>query len=623
MTNDTLQSPNREPQSFVCALRQLFDVVASSSNAGEESGKVVSSHLAMLAVWVFETMTQLKPEALEMDSVLPAEFFNSVSATVNFVGTYSGSVSIHCPAPLAGVLAGYMSGQESVGEQKDIPDAMGELASVIAGEIKLGLSVGGLDIQLSTPEVVSGQHYALSAMGHRQVTINFKVNGEPIYIALLVYRNRLLQIAAEELRNKREWLTLALEGGKLGLWKWDLETGKTLYSDEWATMLGYEVENLVSDVKTWESLMHPEDVMAVHTALQEYLAGRSSHCEVEHRLLSKSGDWRWIMSRGRAVGHLDDGSPKQLVGTNLDITVIKEAELAVRKSEQQLKLLNEQLEERVVDEVGKNREKDAIMLHQDKLASIGQLAAGVAHEINNPMGFIMSNLRTLSNYAEAEKQYQHALENAVQECCSEKVCKQLEKLAQQLDLPFIRGDIPSLISESLDGAERIRQIVLDLKDFAHSNDGRMEESDLNHCIQSTANMVRNEIRYVADLNLRLGSIPLVVCNPQQINQVIANLLVNAAQAMKDFGAITVTTSHEQGHVMLTIVDTGCGITPEIVDKIYDPFFTTKDIGKGTGLGLSISYGIIKKHGGEIKVQSELGVGTTFVIILPINGPEAV
>jgi len=621
--NNMLNNKNVDLQPFVFALRQLYDATGKSDLSGEKLGKIVSSHLARLSQWVFESMTQLKPEGIEKESVLPAEFTDSMSATVSFVGVYSGSVSIHCPVGVAEVVAAHMTGFESAGERKDIPDAIGEMASVIAGEIKLSLSTGGLDIQLSTPEVISGSHYALYSADHRQVTINFTVEGQPVYVSMVVYRNRFLQVAATELRNKREWLALALEGGGLGLWKWNMVTGDMSYSDEWATMLGYAAEDLVPDIKTWEALIHPDDYLMVHSVLQDFISGRSSVCEVEHRLLCKSSEWRWVMSRGRIVEHHQDGSPKLIVGTNLDIDEQKLAALALRESERQLTLLNERLEERVVKEVRKGREKDSIMLHQDKLASIGKLAAGIAHEINNPMGFIMSNLRTLKNYARMEQQYLSALEDAVKVNCPEEQRTLLKALYERLDMFFLQQDVPILISESLDGAERVKQIVLDLKDFARIDESSLRETDLNHCIQSTANIVRNEIRYVAELDMQLGSIPQVICNPQQINQVIANLLVNAAHAMENFGAITVTTLHENDSVMMMVADTGCGISSEVVDKIFDPFFTTKEVGKGTGLGLSISYDIIKKHGGEIQVISELGVGTTFMVILPTNGPEAV
>ena len=290
----------------------------------------------------------------------------------------------------------------------------------------------------------------------------------------------------------------------------------------------------------------------------------------------------------------------------------------LQESRQQLAELNEGLERRVVDEVLKNREKDGILLHQDKLASIGKLAAGVAHEINNPIGFIMSNLGTLHRYSEAERQYLSALEDALKTCSSEEQRSQLEELRRGFDLPYILEDIPILISESLEGAERVKRIVLDLKDFARLDEDSLKETDLNQCVQSSANIVRNEIRYVADIELQLNTIPLIICNPQQINQVIANLLVNAAQAIEGHGRITVSTSHEGDQVLLSVTDTGCGIPADIRDLIFDPFFTTKEVGKGTGLGLSISYDIIRKHGGDITFESEPGVGTTFMIRLPLN-----
>ena len=284
----------------------------------------------------------------------------------------------------------------------------------------------------------------------------------------------------------------------------------------------------------------------------------------------------------------------------------------------ELQALNETLEARVAEEVFKNREKDGILLQQDKLASIGQLAAGVAHEINNPMGFIMSNLRTLQKYAGTEQQYLKALEEATKAYCPEEQSKQLEELYKELDVGYIQEDITPLIAESLEGAERVKRIVLDLKDFARSDENSLKETDLNQCVQSTANIVRNEIKYVADLELQLGNIPPIVCNPQQINQVIANLLVNAAHAINGHGSITVSTTVESDKVLLTISDTGCGIPDEIRTRVFDPFFTTKDVGKGTGLGLSISYDIVTKHGGEISLESEPGVGTTFTVSLPIN-----
>ncbi len=293
-------------------------------------------------------------------------------------------------------------------------------------------------------------------------------------------------------------------------------------------------------------------------------------------------------------------------------------EKMLREDKEQMVTFNEQLEKRVAEEVGKNREKDTMLLQQDKLASIGQLAAGVAHEINNPVGFIMSNLGTLKKYVENLDQYTSLLQGLVSTEGTFEAQHVVNEMSQKLNIEHIREDIENLIAESLEGTERIKQIVLDLKDFVRADEDRLKETDLNQCVRSTANIVRSEIKYVADLSLHLNRIPMIICNSQQINQVIANLLVNAAHAITGNGSITVTTLDENDRVTLSVTDTGCGIPPEIIDRIFDPFFTTKEVGHGTGLGLNISSTIVKKHGGTIRVESEIGTGTTFTVTLPVN-----
>ena len=323
-----------------------------------------------------------------------------------------------------------------------------------------------------------------------------------------------------------------------------------------------------------------------------------------------------------AIDALCSGATDYVIkDVNIEETIAFTVKRALEKH--QLIRKNIHLERLIEQEVRKNREKDILLLQKEKQASVGQLAAGVAHEINNPMGYIMSNLGTLSKYAAVELQYLHTLEAILKTCGSNEQQAQIDELSASLDLPFILEDLSSLISESMEGAEKVRRIVLDLKDFACINEDGMKDIDLNASVQSTANIVSNEIRSVADLELKLGEIPLIVCNPQQINQVIANLLVNAAHAIDGHGRITVSTSSEWGQVLLTVADTGCGIPLDIQKRIFDPFFTTKEVGKGTGLGLSISYDIIKRHGGEITFESEPGLGTTFMIRLPISGPEEI
>jgi signal transduction histidine kinase len=286
---------------------------------------------------------------------------------------------------------------------------------------------------------------------------------------------------------------------------------------------------------------------------------------------------------------------------------------------QELEELNRTLEQRVHEELSKNREKDAYMLQQDKMASIGQLAAGVAHEINNPMGFIISNLGTLREYSEALTSYIEQTEQLVQADAAQ--AEQLKRVKESLDLAFILNDMGPLLHESLEGADRVKLIVHDLKDFARLDEATVKETDLNQCVRSTVNIVRNELKYVAKLDLQLGTLPLVLCNPQQINQVITNLLVNAAQAIEGQGCISITTRHEDGQVVLIVTDTGKGMSPEVLKRIFEPFFTTKPVGQGTGLGLTISYDMVRKNGGDISVESEPGKGTSFIVRLPTRKTE--
>jgi len=301
--------------------------------------------------------------------------------------------------------------------------------------------------------------------------------------------------------------------------------------------------------------------------------------------------------------------------------------LSIRNYQRTLSLQNTNLEHLVAertDELEKahslSRAMDRRMLQQDKLASLGQLAAGVAHEINNPMGYIVSNLSVLAGYADDLIQFFLLVQSIVSMTGTEEGKRAVAEAAEKIEISYILEDIRKLIAESIEGSERVKRIVLDLKDFSRSDEAQWMETDLNQCVKSTVNVVRNEIKYVADLELHLGEIPVIVCNPQQINQVITNLLVNAVHAIDGHGRISVYTASEGNQVVLTIVDTGRGIPVEIRNRIFDPFFTTKEIGKGTGLGLSISYDIVERHGGEIGFESEPGTGTSFTVRLPVNGP---
>ena len=260
------------------------------------------------------------------------------------------------------------------------------------------------------------------------------------------------------------------------------------------------------------------------------------------------------------------------------------------------------------------------LLQLEKMASLGQLAAGVAHEINNPISFVNSNLGTFKKYLERILNTWHQLEEMLRDNGNEENLKGYEQLKRKNKLDFILKDIESVIDESLEGIRRVKQIVQDLKEYSRIDSNELEECNINDCVNSTLNIIWNEIKYNCQVEKKLGELPPVLCFPQQINQVIMNLLINASQAIEDEGRITITTKPEDGGVRLEISDNGKGIPNDIIDRIFDPFFTTKEVGKGTGLGLNIVYNIINKHGGDIEVKSAPGEGTTFSIRLPDNPP---
>jgi two-component system NtrC family sensor kinase len=257
------------------------------------------------------------------------------------------------------------------------------------------------------------------------------------------------------------------------------------------------------------------------------------------------------------------------------------------------------------------------LIQAEKLAAIGQLAAGVAHEINNPVGFVNSNLGTLKRYVDDIFEALAAYEASEGELRAETRAAMTE-LKQRIDLAFLREDVGNLINESVQGLQRVTRIVQDLKDFSHIDHSEMQWANLEHGLDSTLNVVANELRFKAEIVKEYGDIPEVECIASQINQVFMNLLVNAGQAIPERGTITIRTSQEGDRVRIDISDTGCGIRPEHLKRIFDPFFTTRPVGKGTGLGLSHAYGIIQKHGGSIEVNSEPGAGSTFRITLPIH-----
>ena len=293
-----------------------------------------------------------------------------------------------------------------------------------------------------------------------------------------------------------------------------------------------------------------------------------------------------------------------------DVATRQQVEQELRGRNTELTTLNKKLSE-----------AQEQLLQSEKLASIGQLAAGVAHEINNPIGYVQSNLGSLEGYLAdmfALLEAFGAAEQAISPDTPE--ARALAEMKHSVDLPFLKEDTLALLKETREGVGRVRKIVQDLRDFSRlDRDREWQLADLQQGLDSTLNIVANEIKYCAEVVKRYGDLPEVECLPSQLNQVFMNLLVNAAHAMDGRrGTITLSTGRLDNEVWVEVADNGKGIPRESLGRIFDPFFTTKPVGKGTGLGLSISYGIVQKHHGRIEVTSEPGVGTTFRVTLPVR-----
>jgi len=311
---------------------------------------------------------------------------------------------------------------------------------------------------------------------------------------------------------------------------------------------------------------------------------------------------------------------------------------ALEKEREALRDLNEQLELRVQQRTAALESANTQLLHNnlelkrlnqklesaqsqllqaEKMASVGQLAAGVAHEINNPIGFVNSNLSTLDQYvgdiARVLQVYELA-ETALAPAALVKV----QDAKQGVDLPYLLEDIPKLLHESQDGLARVKRIIQDLRNFSHMDETLWQSVNLEQSMDSTLNVAWNEIKYKAEVVKEYAGLPEVECMPSQINQVFMNLLVNAAQSIEHRGTITIRTGKSGADAWFEVADTGKGIPAENLHQIFDPFFTTKPVGQGTGLGLSVSYGIVQKHGGGIEVKSAPGKGTAMRVWLPFK-----
>ncbi|MFA7059408.1 MAG: response regulator [Pedobacter sp.] len=331
-----------------------------------------------------------------------------------------------------------------------------------------------------------------------------------------------------------------------------------------------------------------------------------------------------------AIEAMNNGANDYLLkDENIQDTILLSAKGVLEKHE--LKVQNRRLMDELID---KNKEIEnslievqnayselkkaqAQILQQEKMVSIGQLAAGVAHEINNPMGFISTNIRMLEKYLGKLIEFISTQSDSISQLNSNKPVEVVEAKRASLKIDYIIKDSADLLIESLQGAERVKKIVQDLKNFSSVDATDESLSDINSGIEDTLSIMNNEFRDGINIHKDLGIIPKTVCSQGQLNQVFVNILLNAVQSIENHGEIAVKSWFSDGKIFASFSDTGSGITKEHLPKIFDPFFTTKAVGKGQGLGLTVAYDIVKKHGGDITVVSEAGKGATFTISIPV------
>lgn len=379
----------------------------------------------------------------------------------------------------------------------------------------------------------------------------------------------------------------------------------TFVSENASRVLGYAPQEMVHDPNFWFDHIHPDDAPNIFSSLALlFVEGERTY---EYRFLTKDGRYLWMHDSLRLIRD-ENNNPVEVIGSLTNITERKLMEEALQRTGEEQRNLIEKL-----------KETQAQLLQSEKMASIGQLAAGVAHEINNPIGFVSSNMKSLQTYVDKLLQVINRQENLLQgDELSAELKEQAKQLSIEADLTYLRDDVVDLITESMDGLKRVKDIVQSLKDFSHVGESDWQMVDLIKGLESTITIANNELKYKTVIERHYGELPLIKGLASQLNQVFMNLLVNAAHSIAERGVISIYTECKDEWVYIRVQDTGCGIPPENLSRIFEPFFTTKPVGSGTGLGLSLSYGIVQKHNGHIEVKSEVGIGTGFTVCLPVS-----
>lgn len=400
-----------------------------------------------------------------------------------------------------------------------------------------------------------------------------------------------------------------IESIEEGYYEMDMDGRFTYINDSICRILGATPEEIQG--RCYREYVEKDSALHIQQSLTGINIKGESFARVEFEVTRKDGSRAeveasisQVKSKGEIIG---------IRGVVRDVTERKDAEERLIDAQNQLESTNLEL----LGAYAELKSTQSKMLQSEKMASIGQLAAGVAHEINNPVGFVTSNLGTLKKYIHKIIEYDSFVSEKIASIDHPDVLEQIEQEKNASKIRYIIEDMGELIDESLEGTARVKKIVQDLKSFSRVDEDQFKPANINECIESTLNIVWNELKYKVDVHKDYGDIPMTMCYPQQLNQIFMNLLINAGQAIEERGEISIRTWCEDHSIRISIMDTGCGIPEDKLSRIFEPFFTTKEVGRGTGLGLSIVYDIVQKHKGEIEAKSEVGKGTTFDVSIPV------
>lgn len=402
-----------------------------------------------------------------------------------------------------------------------------------------------------------------------------------------------------ELTASREQYRLLVETTRTVPWELEVATLRfTYFGPQIQALLDVEADQCLAP-GFLSGALHPDDGPRVIATLRG--VDTTENCDLECRLRKADGTWIWV----RLIASAAIGAAGVIRGVLFDVSHTRDLEFQLQQAQ--------------------------------KLESVGRLASGVAHEINTPVQFVSDSVHFVQEaFGDVRKLLDHYDElhrTVLAGMPAEDAARKAADAKKELDLPYLVDNVPKALERSVDGLNRIAEIVRSMKEFAHPDSKEMTAVDLNHAIRSTLTIARNEYKYVADVETEFGDLPFVTCHAGEVNQAVLNIIVNAAHAIGDVvqgtgkrGRISIKTEHDGDSVIITIADTGGGIPEAIRDRICDPFFTTKEVGKGTGQGLAIARSVIlEKHGGELTFESEVGKGTTFRLRLPVASkvPEVV